>query len=51
MARRGLCKWWRKKGKKKKKTPKQGAHSKKQKSKDNEGKPKGKCFTCGQKGY
>ena len=36
-----------KKGKKKKKAPKQGAQSKKQKPKVSEGKPKGKCFTCG----
>ena len=40
-----------KKGKKKKKAPKQGAQFKKQKPKVSEGKPKGKCFTCGQKGH
>ena len=39
------------KGKKKKRDPKQGAQSKKQKPKVSEGKPKGKCFTCGQKGH
>ena len=36
-----------KKGKNKKKDPKQGAYSKKQKPKVSEGKPKGNCFTCG----
>ena len=40
-----------KKEKKKKNAPKQGAHSKKQKPKVSEGKTKGKCFTCGQKGH
>ena len=40
-----------KKGKKKKKAPKQVAQSKKQKPKVNDGKPKSKCFTCGQKGH
>ena len=40
-----------KKEKKKKKAPKQAAQSKKQKPKVSEGKPKGKCFTCGQKGH
>ena len=40
-----------KKGKKKKNVPKQGAQSKQHKPKVSEGKPKGKCFTCGQKGY
>ena len=38
-----------KKGKKKKKAPKQAAQSKKQKPKVSDGKPKGKCFTYGQK--
>jgi len=38
------------KSKKKKKVPKQAAKSKK-KPKVSEGKPKGKCFTCGQKGH
>ena len=36
--------------KKKKKAPKPGAGSK-QKSKASEGKPKNKCFTCGQRGH
>ena len=35
---------------KKKKAPQQAAQSKKQKPKVSDGKPKGKCFTCGQKG-
>ena len=39
-----------KKGKKKKKVPKQNAQFEK-KPKVSEGKPKGKCFTCGQKGH
>ena len=39
-----------KNGKKKKKVPKQAAQSKK-KPKVIEGKSKGKCFTCGQKGH
>ena len=38
-----------KKGKKKKKVPKQKAQPKKPNVSD--GKPKGKCFTCGQKGH
>ena len=40
-----------KKGKKKKKAPKQFAQSKKQKPKVGDGKPKGKCYTYGQKGH
>ena len=40
-----------KKEKKKKKTPKQAAQSKKSKPKVSEGKPKGKCFICGQNGH
>ena len=40
-----------KKGKKKKKVPKQAAQSKKPNPKVSEGKPKGRCFTCGQKGH
>ena len=36
---------------KKKKAPNKAAQSKKQKPKVSEGKPKGKCFTCDQKGY
>ena len=40
-----------KKEKKKKNAPKQTAQSKKQKSKVSDGKPKGKCFTCGHKGH
>ena len=40
-----------KKEKKKKKAPKQAAQSKKQKLKVSDGKPKGKCFTCDQKGH
>ena len=39
-----------KKDENKKKVPKQAAQSKK-KPKVSEGKPKGKCFTCGQKGH
>ena len=38
-----------KKGKKKKNVLKQDAQSKKPKPKLGDGKPKGKCFTCGQK--
>ena len=36
---------------KKKKAPNQAAQSKKQKPKVSDGKLKGKCFTCGQKGH
>ena len=39
------------KKKKKKNAPKQAAQSKKPKPKVSDGKPKGKCFTCGQKGH
>ena len=59
MARERLCKWWRKvlllllqrRERRRKKAPKQAAQSKKQKPKVSDGKPKGKCFTCGQKRY
>ena len=40
-----------KKSKKKKKAPKQAAQSKKPKPKVSDGKPKSKCFTCGQKSH
>ena len=36
---------------KKKNVPKQAAQSKNQKPKVSDGKPKGKCYTCGQKGH
>ena len=36
---------------KKKKAPKQATQTKKKIPKVSDGKPKGKCFTCGQKGH
>ena len=44
---KGSTSSYAKKEKKKKKNPKQATQSKKQKPMVSEGKPKGKCFTCG----
>ena len=51
MMEKGSISSFAKKEKKKKNAPKQAVQSKKQKSMVSEGKPKGKCFTCGQKGH